>query len=53
MADTPDRISELKAEFEKLIVQLQGIQPSLLRTSTELRALQELRELVKWVERLR
>jgi hypothetical protein len=53
MADTPDRISELKAEFEKLLVQLQGVQPPLLRSSTELRVLQEMREIAKWVEHLR
>ncbi len=53
MADTPDLTSDLKAEFEKLLALLQGVQPPLLRSSTELRALQELRELVKWVERLR
>ena len=53
MTETPDRLAEIRAEFDKLLTFLQGLEPPLLRQSAELRVLQELRDVTKWVEPLR
>ena len=53
MAETLDRIAEIKTEVEKLLAHIQDVQPSLLRASVELRVLQDLREVAKWVDGLR
>jgi hypothetical protein len=43
MADAPNRIAEIKAEFDKMLVALQSLEPQ-WRTSTELEVLRKLRE---------
>jgi hypothetical protein len=53
MAETPDRLPEIRIEFDKLLTLLQGLKPALLRRSAELRVLQELRDVTKWIEQLR
>jgi hypothetical protein len=52
MADTPDRIAEIKAEVEKLLSGLANVKPP-QRLSAELQVLQDLRSLAKWVSDLR
>jgi hypothetical protein len=53
MTETPDRLTEIRTEFDKLLTFLQGLEPALLRRSAELRVLQELRDVTKWIEQLR
>jgi hypothetical protein len=47
MAEEPDRIAEIKAEFEKLLSNLQTVRPP-QRMSAEIDVLGKIRELARW-----